>query len=380
MTTDITPFSLHIPDSDLDDLTRRLAGTRLLSDIDDPAPVDVGIPIPAGWEYGVPVAYLRPLLDKWREFDWRAQEQRLNAVEQFTTEIDGQTVHFAHVRSPEPDAVPLLMLHGWPSSFVEFLGVIPQLTDPRADDRDPSSAFHLVIPSYPGFPLSGPTHTSGWNPQRMAEAMIALMTRLGYDRFGLHGNDAGAIIAPEIGRLAPENVIGIHVDQIFSFPVGAPGEFDDLGPDDYAALEFGQNYLQRAIHDSSQRAQPHTVAHGLSDSPAGQLAWLAQLLAHNVSDEDLLTNAALYWFTNTSASSARFYFESAHTEPATEPTTVPIGLAAFGDDFTPPRKFADRDHQNLVHWREYSEGGHWAAYQVPHLLADDIRDFFAKVV
>jgi pimeloyl-ACP methyl ester carboxylesterase len=379
---EIKPFTIQVPQADLDDLMSRLANTRLVNELpaDQTATVDVGIPVQPGWQYGVPLAYVRPLLEYWRNgYDWREHEAEINANPQFTTEIDGQSIHFVHARSPEPDATPLLLSHGWPSSFTEYIGLVDALTDPRAHGGDPADAFHVVIPSYPGFAFSGPTSEAGWSPARMARAYAALMERLGYSRYGIHGNDAGAIVSPEIGRLAPEKVVGVHVNQIFSFPRGEPGEMDGLSEQDLMSLQFGQKFLAHAIHDSSQRAQPQTLAHALSDSPAGQLAWSGQLFADSLSPDEILTNVSIYWFTNTSASAARFYFENDKSKPPVEPTTVPTGLAAFAYDFKPPRKFADRDHTNIVHWNEYDRGGHWAAYEVPELLLGDIRQFFRSL-
>ncbi|WP_214317862.1 epoxide hydrolase family protein [Nonomuraea sediminis] len=372
--SEIRPFRIDISQDDLDDLKNRLARTRLADELPSDAiagKVDIGIPVRPGWEYGVPLSYVKPLLEYWRDgFDWRAQEARLNRFAQFTTEIDGQNVHFVHVRSADPDAIPLMLLHGWPSSFTEYVGLVDELT---------ASGFHVVIPSYPGFAFSGPTTEPGWHPVRMAAAFNELMSRLGYDRFGVHGNDAGAIIAPEMGRLAPDRVIGVHVNQIFSFPKGEPGEMDGLSEQELMFIQFGQKFLEHAIHDFAQRAQPQTLAHALSDSPYGQLAWSGQLLGDSLTPDEILTNVCLYWFTNTAASSARFYFENHHSERPSSPTTVPVGLASFGYDFKAPRKFAERDHADIVSWNEYDRGGHWSAHEAPDLLLEDIRAFFRKV-
>jgi epoxide hydrolase len=336
-----------------------------------------GRPPSPGWEYGVPVSFVRGLVARWRDsYDWRAWEARINAFPQFTTEIDGQNIHFLHVRSPEPSATPLILTHGWPNTFVEYLGLIGPLTDPAAHGGDPADAFDVVIPSIPGFGFSGHTANKGWNMSRIADTWAELMRRLGYERFGAHGNDAGAMVSPELGRRHADRVIGVHVNQIFSFPSGDPAEFVDLSPEDMQYLGFLQSFVAHSIHDTAQQAQPQTLAHGLADSPAGQLAWIGQLLAE-VPDPDLiLTNATIYWLTNTAASSARLYYENHHAEQDTSQTTFPIGLSSFAYDFRPLRRFAERDHADIVSWKEHDRGGHWAAHDAPDLLIDDIREFF----
>src|SRR5215207_8304416 len=216
--TEIRPFRIDIPQADIEDLHQRLDRTRWPSEL-------AGI----GWSRGVPVDYLKGLVEFWRTgFDWRAHEARLNAFPQFTTEIEGQPIHFLHVRSPEPNALPLIISHGYPGSIAEFIEIIGPLTDPRAHGGDPADAFDVVAPSLPGFGFSGPTTETGWDAQRTAKAWAELMERLGYDRYGAHGNDAGAIVAPLQGRLDPDHVIGVHVNQIFSFPSGDPAEFEGM--------------------------------------------------------------------------------------------------------------------------------------------------------
>jgi pimeloyl-ACP methyl ester carboxylesterase len=210
------------------------------------------------------------------------------------------------------------------------------------------------------------------------------MSRLGYERYGVHGNDAGAIVGPILGEMDRDHVIGVHVNQIFSFPKGEPGEFDGLTEAEMGYLQFGQAFVEHAIHDQAQSNQPQTLAHALADSPAGQLAWIGQLLGDAVDPDDVLTIASLFWFTNTAASSARFYFENrawfaAHAGESGGPTTVPIGLASFAYDFKVIRRFAERDHSNIVHWNDYDRGGHWAAHDAPDLLLGDVRDFFRKL-
>lgn len=372
MTDAITPFRIDIPQADLDDLHDRVDRTRWANEL-PPALLEslpTAGPIPPGWQYGVPVGYVQKLVKYWREeFDWRAQEKKLNAHPQFTTQIDGQLVHFFHVRSAKEDATPLILTHGWPNTSVEYVGLI----EPLLED------FHLVIPSIPGFGFSGPTSDVGWNAHRVAQAWATLMARLGYDRYGVHGNDAGAIISPILGELDREHVIGVHVNQIFSFPSGDPAEFEGLAPEDFEYLQFLQGFVEHSVHDKLQMAQPQTIAHALADSPVGQLAWSGQLFGESVSPDDILTNVSIYWLTNTGASAARFYYENAqHTEPA-EQTSVPIGLASFAFDFRPIRKFVDRDHGNVVSWNEYDRGSHWAAHDAPDLLVGDIRQFFGKL-
>ncbi|HEY3506490.1 MAG TPA: epoxide hydrolase [Actinocatenispora sp.] len=380
MSDEIRPFRIDVPQADIDDLKRRLTGVRLVQELppDETSRAAVGIPVPPGWEYGVPLSWVRPLVERWRDdFDWREQEARLNRFPQFTTDIDGQTIHFVHVRSPEPDATPLMLTHGWPNTFTEYLDLVGPLTDPRSYGGDPADAFHVVIPSYPGFAFSGPTTQAGWTPERMARAFAELMRRLGSDRYGVHGNDGGAIVSPYVGRVDPDRVIGVHVNQIFSFPTGAPGELDALTEDELTGIRFGQKFLEHAIHDHAQKGQPQTLGHALADSPYGQLAWIGQLLAGSVEPDEILTIASIYWFTNTAASSARFYYEDAHQpDTASAPTSVPLGLASFGFDFRAPRRLAERDHANIVQWNEYDHGGHWAAHEAPETLTADIRGFF----
>jgi pimeloyl-ACP methyl ester carboxylesterase len=379
--SEIRPFRIDIPQADLDDLADRLARVRWANELplETEGAVQTG-PVPPGWEYGVPVSYVRRLVEKWRtSYQWREWEARLNEFPQFTTEIDGQNIHFLHVRSAEPDATALILTHGWPNSVAEFLDLIGPLTDPRSHGGDPRDAFHVVIPSLPGFGFSGPTHEQGWNRYRTARGWAELMRRLGYERYGTHGNDAGSFVAPEVGRIDPEHVIGVHVTQIFSFPSGDPAEFEGLTQKDLDYLQFLQSFNDNmSAYARLQETAPQNLAHALADSPTGQLGWSAQLLA-TTSDEHVLTNATIYWLTNTAASSARFYYEDHHAQHPAEPTTVPIGLASFAFDFTPLRRFAERDHKNIVSWNEFDRGGHWATQDAPDLLLGDIRQFFRNV-
>ena len=366
----IRPTTIDIPQADLDDLRERLERTRWPDEL------------PGDGDYGVRRSYIEGLAEHWRTtFDWRALETRLNAFPQFTTEIDGQNVHFLHVRSPEPNALPLIVTHGWPGSIVEFLDIIGPLSDPRAHGGDPSRAFHLVIPSIPGYGFSGPTRQAGWSNYRIARAWAELMRRLGYERYGAVGNDAGSLISPEIGRLDPEHVVGVHVTQIFSFPSGDPAEFAGMTEEEQRELGTLQWFVENKMSFNTLMAQqPQTLAYAITDSPVGLLAWQGQLLGEDLDPDFAVANVAIYWFTRTAGSAARLYYENAHvTERPTEPTTVPMALAGFGGDFSGIRRFAERDHSNIVRWTMYDHGGHFAAHKAPNELIGDIREFFASL-
>ena len=270
------------------------------------------------------------------------------------------------------------MTHGWPNTFLEYVDLVAPLSDPRAHGAQAADAFHLVVPSLPGFAFSGPTTEPGWDAQRTARAWAELMGRLGYDRYGAHGNDAGAIVAPLQGQLDPGHVIGVHVNQIFSFPSGDPTELESLTQEELGYLSFLQGFVERAVHDKLQAAQPQTIAHALADSPAGQIAWSGQLFGDALSSDHIITNVAIYWLTNTAGSAARFYYENQHAHHPSEPTTIPMGLASFAFDFRPIRRFAERDHANIVSWSEFDRGSHWAAHDAPDLLLADLRQFFAR--
>ena len=359
--TEIREFRIDIPQAELDDLADRLSRVRWTDDLPG-----------AGEEYGVSTARVRALVDRWRDgFDWRVAERRLNEYPQYVTEIDGQRIHFLHVRSADPDALPLLLTHSWPGTFVDFVGIIDRLTP----------SFHLVIPSIPGFAFSGPTTEKGWDRYRVARAWAELMARLGYERYGVHGNDAGSLISPEVGRFDPEHVVGVHVTQVFSFPSGDPAEFEDLSEEDMGRLQFLQWWNENGgAYDKLQSTAPTTLAHALADSPVGQLAWNAQLFPDHLDPDHVLTNVAIYWFTNTAGSSARLYYEDRHSayEPK-GPTTVPLALANFKNDFKSIRRFGERDHSKIVSWTYYDRGSHYAAQDAPDLLIDDILRFFAQV-
>ncbi|WP_377270019.1 epoxide hydrolase family protein [Peterkaempfera sp. SMS 1(5)a] len=363
MNEEIHPFRIQTPQADLDDLADRLARTRWTGEL-------AGV----GDAYGVPLRQVQELVAYWRDgYDWRAWEARLNSHPQFTTTIDGQRIHFLHVRSPHPDATPLVLTHGWPMSVAEYLDVIAPLTEPQ----DPADAFHLVIPHLPGFGWSGPTTERGWDYRRTARAWAELMRRLGYGRYGAHGNDAGSIVTPELGRVDPEHVVGVHVTQILSFPSGDPAETAGFDEADREKLRFLEWFMEhKGAFNKLQSTEPQTLAHALADSPVGQLAWSLQLFGDTVSPDYTLTNVMVHWLTGTAASAARFYYENARAEPAAEPTTVPLGLANFAQDFQSIRPLAERDHKNIVSWNSYDRGSHFAAHDAPDLLVGDIRGFF----
>ncbi len=377
---DIQRFRIDIPQASIVDLNDRLARTRWPSELAD-----------IGWSRGVPVDYLKGLAEYWRTgYDWRAHEARLNTFPQFTTTIDGQTMHFLHVRSPEPNATPLLLIHGWPGSFVEFIELIGPLTDPAAHGGDPGDAFHVVIPSVPGFGFSTPLSEAGWTHGRIAKAFTELMVRLGYDRYGVQGGDVGAFEAPLMGQVDPEHVIGVHVNALVTFPTGDPAELEGLTAAEQERLARFQNFEQDMSGDMSiQGTRPQTLAYGLADSPTGQLAWIvekfkewtdpAAALPEDAVDRDhILTNVSLYWFTNTAGSSANLYYETYHDPSLFAPRergTVPTGVAVSTTQDVAIRRLAERDH-NIVRWTEFDKGGHFAALENPEFLIDDVRAFF----
>jgi pimeloyl-ACP methyl ester carboxylesterase len=366
----VRPSRIEIPQRDLDDLRSRLERTRWSHDVTG-----------SGSDYGVPVAYLRRLVDYWLDgYDWRTWEARLNAYAPHETVIDGQRIHFLHVRSPEPGALPLILTHGWPGSIVEFFGVIGPLTDPASHGRDPADAFHVVLPSLPGYGFSGPTRARGWDNLRIARAWAELMARLGYNRYGAVGNDAGSMISPELGRIDAEHVVGVHVTQLFSFPSGDPAEMQNLSTEEQSQLGVLQWFYENKFSFNVLMAQqPQTIGYALDDSPVGLLAWLAQLLGEELDPDFVLTNVMTYWLTRTGSSSARLYYENAHTHRTAAPTTRPTGLAGFGGDFFGVRRFAERDHKNIVRWKTYDHGGHFAAHKVSDLYVSEVQAFYREI-
>jgi epoxide hydrolase len=373
MSEEITPFRIAIPDAELDDLCDRLIRTRW------PRPLPG-----AGWSRGVPVDYLTDLAEHWRTgYDWRAQEAQLNEFPQYRTRIDGLDIHFLHVRSPEPDALPLILTHGWPNSFVEFSTLVGPLTDPRAHGGDPAQAFHVVIPSVPGFGFSS-APPAGFTVEHVGRIWAELMSRLGYERYGAQGGDLGAYVTPQVALAAPEHVVGVYVHAGLGVPVEA--DRPELEPDELAWYEQMQQWSGRGVdHHSLLRAAPQTFGFSWTDSPAGQLAWLMQKFHEftftgdspekAIDRDQLLTNASIYWFTATSGTSSWFMYENTRFDWPAGQNLVPTGVYSG-----PPgiRRLAER-HNRILHWPDSNPGGHFAAMERPDALAADVRTFFALI-
>ncbi|GGD26054.1 epoxide hydrolase family protein [Aureimonas glaciei] len=376
----VRPFRLAVPQADLDDLQSRLARTRWpdRETVDDTS-------------QGPPLEDVRALVERWRDgYDWRACERLLNSSGQHVTEIDGLDIHFLHVRSPEPNAVPLLLTHGWPGSVLEFRHVIGPLTDPVAHGGQASDAFHVVVPSLPGHGFSEKPTGVGWNNERIAKAWIVLMERLGYERWAAQGGDRGAQIATRLGFMKPPGLIGIHLNLV-EFEL-TDAEKASATPDERKMLEDLQFYVDRLSgYAQIHSRHPQSVAYGLADSPAGLAAWIYQML-QDVSDSDghpervftldgMIDNVMLYWLSNAGASSARLYWETARETPriATidEPMPTPTGISMFpGEKLRLSKRWAEPRFANLVHFNEVAEGGHFAAWEQPTAFVNEVRRTF----
>ena len=381
MSEAIERFQIHVDDSVLEDLRSRLARTRFPDQIEG-----------TGWEFGIPMRYLRELVDYWRDkYDWRAQEARLNELPHFRTLIDGQSIHFVHARSRHADAFPLLLMHGWPGSIVEFLDVLPGLTDPEAHGGRAADAFHVVAPSLPGYGLSGPTRSRGWDVRRVARAFIELMRRLGYTRYGAQGGDWGAQLATRIGSLDAEHCAAIHVNMPVAGRPENPGPLDDEEKADLGAMARFQR--EESGYALEQATKPQTLGMALNDSPAGLLAWIVEKfrtwsdcggdLENSYPRDRLITNVMLYWVTQTITSSARLYWESRHSglwEETPEFVGVPTGVARYPKEevLRFPRSWVERFY-NVAHWAVMPRGGHFAAMEQPALFIEDLRNFFRTV-
>ncbi|WP_232660340.1 epoxide hydrolase family protein [Pseudonocardia sp. TRM90224] len=370
----ITPFSVDVPESEIDELRQRIAATRWPDQLPG-----------VGWGYGVALDDVRELAEYWRDgYDWRVHERKLNAYPQFTTTIDGQNIHFVHARSPEPDAVPMIITHGWPSTVHDFVDIIGPLTDPRAHGGDPADAFDVVAPSLPGFAYSGPTTATGWGTTRIAAAWAELMSRLGHERYVAQGGDFGSIIAPELGRIVPDRVLGVHVNALATASTAHdPADAEKLTDEERARSEASSaEWMERSGYAMIQSTRPQTLAYGLLDSPAGQLAWNYEWFADYdpaaskttpIDRDAILTDVSSFWFTRTAGSAARIYRESNAWGAAPQPSGVPTAVANFAGDgaIRGLAELAD----NVVRWTEYDHGGHFASLQAPDLLVADIREF-----
>jgi pimeloyl-ACP methyl ester carboxylesterase len=368
----IRPFKVTIPEAEIEDLRHRLAGTRW----PDPETVD-------DWSQGVRSEHAKELVRCWeQEYDWRRFERDLNRLPQFVTTIDGLDIHFIHVRSENPGAMPLILTHGWPGSIVEFLKLVGPLTDPAAHGGDITDSFDVVIPSLPGFGFSGkPTH-SGWDVTRTAAAWVELMGRLGYQRWAAQGGDWGAVVTTTLGTMQPHGLLGIHLNTQYAFPAQIP---DTLTPDEQHAVDsltLYSGYLGGSNH--LQGTKPETVGFALADSPAGQAAWIYEkfqsktdnngLAEDSISIDTILDAISLYWFTNSAASSARFYWENSGASFAGPELALPVAVTVFPRDVPRlPRSWIEDKYTDLIHYGEAAQGGHFAALEQPAILVDEIR-------
>jgi epoxide hydrolase len=375
MSEQITPFRIDIPEADLEDLRRRLRQTRW----PEAEPVD-------DWSQGVPLAYVRDLCDYWLDsYNWRACEASLNRFPQFRTQIDGVDIHFLHVASPQPGALPLVMTHGWPGSVVEFRKVIGPLTDPVAHGGDASDAFHVVCPALPGYGFSGKPAEPGWGIARIADAWDALMTRLGYARYGAQGGDWGSAVTTALGILHPDSVAGIHVNMLIVRP--DPADLNDATEQEKAALASLQYYRDwDSGYNKEQSTRPQTVGYGLVDSPAGLCAWIVEKFwawtdsdgdpANVLTRDEMLDNIMLYWLPASGASSARLYWESVG-KPLPGRVRVPVGCSVFPKEiFRASRRWAEKTYPDLRYWGEPPRGGHFAAFEQPELFVQEVRAAF----
>jgi pimeloyl-ACP methyl ester carboxylesterase len=373
----VEPFHIDIPQDALDDLHERLARTRFPQQLPD-----------AGWDYGTELGYLQELVGYWRdEYDWRAREARMNAFDHFRTQIDGTGVHFLHVRSPVDSAVPLVLTHGWPGSFVEFLDVIGPLTDPAAHGGDAADAFHVVVPALPGYGFSGPTTDRGWHPGRVGRAWAVLMQRLGYERYFAQGGDWGSFVTTQLAVADPEHCAGIHLNLLAPIPMT-----EDIAPDEQQCLDLMTAYDEfESGYAKEQGTKPQTIGYALDDSPAGLAAWIVEKfriwsdcdgdVERSFTKDQLLDNLMVYWLTATAHSAARMYFEFSQglrdgTLAFLSEVTVPVGYTRYPKEIVQTsRRWAEAGYP-IEHFADMPHGGHFAAFECPELFVPDVRECF----
>lgn len=368
---------IAIPQSDIDDLRQRLARTRFPEAATE-----------AGWQQGVPLERMRALVETWATtYDWRACERFLNALDPSSTTIDGVDIHFLHVRSPHDDALPLLLTHGWPGSVLEFAKVVEPLSQPTKHGGSAQDAFHLIIPSLPGYGFSGKPTTTGWGVERIAQAWAELMRRLGYRHYVAQGGDWGSIVTMQLGLQPAEGLKGIHLNML---PINPPAETDASDPDEAEALAATAKFANsESAYARVQGTRPQTLGYALADSPAGQAAWIYEKF-QNWSDcdgdpENILTRKEMldiitqYWLTNSGASAARLYYES-YARRRTGKVTLPVGVSVFPKEVIKrPRRWAEAVFSNIIYWNALDRGGHFAAFEQPDLFVNELRRCFAQL-
>jgi pimeloyl-ACP methyl ester carboxylesterase len=379
-TKDVTPFKVYVPQAALDDLKKRLANARW----PNKEPV-------TDWSQGVPLAKARALVEYWRtRYDWRRVESTLNALPQFRTQIDGLGIYFIHVRSKHENALPIILTHGWPGSIIEFLQVIGPLTDPTAHGGKAEEAFHVVIPSLPGFGFSDKPTQVGWGLPRIANAWAVLMARLGYSHYVAQGGDWGAGVTSWMAKQRVSGLTAVHLNLPILFPPPPPPPGGYTAAEQPALAQLGKYGSDGSAYGLIQGTRPQTLGYGLADSPVGQTMWIYEKFqawsdnkgdpAEAISVDHMLDDISLYWLTDTAASSARLYFESWGKDFGRMPIDLPVAVSIFkGDFFTPPKVWGDQTYSKLFYWNEVPKGGHFAALEQPELFVDELRKSFAQV-
>ena len=380
---DVQPFQVQISDDVLADLRERLARTRWPDEIPG-----------SDWDYGSNLGYVKELVDYWRnDFDWQAQEKAINTLAHYRADVDGHGIHFIHERGKGPDPMPIVVSHGWPSTFTEMLKIIPLLTDPAAHGGDPGDSFDVVAPSLPGYGFSDQTRQRGVNPFKIADLWASLMTDgLGYSRFAAHGGDWGAGITAGLGYAHPEQVVGIHVTAVSAQPYLGPGS-RELSEAERALVQDRERWRnEEGAYGHIQGTKPQTLSYGLNDSPAGLAGWIVEKfrtwsdcggdVESRFTKDELLTNITIYWATQTINSSIRIYYESQRAPwqfGRDDGIRVPCAVALFPKDISyPTREWAERSY-NVQRWTEMPSGGHFAALEEPEMLVEDIRSFFRSL-